>query len=66
MFQDDRHFDVGHQLVAIAPEAFQSREDFDQRLEELVAQARNVAERVFAGQREGFARAVASAAAGGG
>ena len=41
VFQDDKHFDVGHQLVAVAPEAFQSREDFDQRLEELVAHVKS-------------------------
>ncbi len=41
VFQDDRHFDVGHQLVAIAPEAFQSREGFERRLEELVAQVKS-------------------------
>ena len=41
VFQDDRHFDVGHQLVAIAPEAFQSREGFERRLEELVAQIKS-------------------------
>ncbi len=35
-------------------------------VEELVAQIRAVAESVFAGQREGFARALASAVAGGG
>lgn len=41
VFQDDTHFDVGHQLVAISPDAFCARDDFDRRLEELAEQVKS-------------------------
>jgi LDH2 family malate/lactate/ureidoglycolate dehydrogenase len=36
VFQDDRDYDVGHAMVAIDPEAFLPRQDFEARLERLV------------------------------
>jgi LDH2 family malate/lactate/ureidoglycolate dehydrogenase len=36
VFQHDRHFDVGHQMLAIHPDAFLDRSDFEDRLEKLI------------------------------
>ena len=41
VFQDDRNFDVGHMMIAIDPAALMSREDYDQRLAQLVAQVKS-------------------------
>ena len=40
VFQEDTHFDVGHQMIAISPEAFIGREEFDRRLQALVDQVK--------------------------
>ena len=40
VFQDDRNFDVGHIMVAIDPQAFMGEAEFQQRLEELVAEVK--------------------------
>ena len=36
VFQEDTHFDVGHSILAIRPDAFLPREEFELRLEKLV------------------------------
>lgn len=36
VFQDDKNYDVGHMMLAIKPDAFLSREQFEQRLEAFV------------------------------
>ena len=41
VFQDDRNFDVGHMMIAIDPAALMSREDYDERLAQLVAQVKS-------------------------
>lgn len=41
VFQDDTHFDVGHQMLAISPETFCEAADFERRLEELVTQVKS-------------------------
>lgn len=41
VFQDDTHFDVGHMMVAINPEAFLSRENFEHRVERLVGEVKS-------------------------
>lgn len=38
VFQDDQNFDVGHMMLAIEPTAFMSQAEFDERLEQLVAE----------------------------
>ena len=38
VFQDDRSYDVGHTMIAIDPQAFMPREDFGERLEQLIAE----------------------------
>jgi LDH2 family malate/lactate/ureidoglycolate dehydrogenase len=40
VFQEDTNFDVGHILCAINPEAFLSRDEFDDRLEKLVEEVK--------------------------
>jgi LDH2 family malate/lactate/ureidoglycolate dehydrogenase len=40
VFQDDRNYDVGHFLVAIDPEAFLSRGEFERRLEDLIREVK--------------------------
>ncbi|MEM6280908.1 MAG: Ldh family oxidoreductase [Chloroflexota bacterium] len=40
VFQDDQNFDVGHMMMAIRPTAFLSQEEFDERLEQLVAEVK--------------------------
>ena len=40
VFQDDRNFDVGHIMVAIDPQAFMGEAEFQERLEELVAEVK--------------------------
>lgn len=37
VFQDARHYNVGHALIAIYPEAFMARAEFEERLEQLLA-----------------------------
>jgi LDH2 family malate/lactate/ureidoglycolate dehydrogenase len=41
VFQEDTHFDVGHFLCAICPDAFLSQSDFEFRLEKLVEEVRS-------------------------
>jgi LDH2 family malate/lactate/ureidoglycolate dehydrogenase len=41
VFQDDRNHDVGHVMLAIDPTVFISQDDFDQRLEQLVAEVKS-------------------------
>ena len=41
VFQDDRNFDVGHTMIAIDIEAFMPHEEFDERLERLVADVKS-------------------------
>lgn len=41
VFQDDRNHDVGHVMMAINPEAFMERAEFEARLERLVAEVRD-------------------------
>ncbi len=41
VFQDDRNFDVGHMMIAIDPAALMSREDYEARLAQLVAQVKS-------------------------
>lgn len=36
VFQDDRHYDVGHLMLAINPEAFMTRAEFERRLGQLI------------------------------
>lgn len=36
VFQDDRNYDVGHAMIAVDPEAFLPRQDFEERLERLI------------------------------
>ena len=38
VFQDDTNFDVGHTMLAIDPHAFMSADEYNQRLEQLVAE----------------------------
>lgn len=40
VFQDEQNFDVGHMMMAIDPAAFLTAEEFDQRLEKLVAEVK--------------------------
>lgn len=40
VFQDDTNYDVGHMMMAINPTMFMSQEDFDTRLEALVAEVK--------------------------
>ena len=42
VFQDDQNFDVGHMMLAINPTAFLTQEEFDSRLEKLVAEVKGV------------------------
>lgn len=41
VFQEDTHFDVGHQMLAISPDAFIERDLFDSRVEALVDQVKS-------------------------
>jgi LDH2 family malate/lactate/ureidoglycolate dehydrogenase len=41
VFQEDTHFDVGHFLCAIRPDAFLSQSDFENRLEKLLEEVRS-------------------------
>lgn len=41
VFQDDQNFDVGHLMVAIDPSALITIDDFDERLERLVAEIKD-------------------------
>ncbi len=41
VFQDDQNYDVGHMMMAIKPDNFLPREEFDQRIEELVDEVKN-------------------------
>jgi len=41
VFQDDTNFDVAHTMIAIDIEAFMPRGDFDERLEQLVADVKS-------------------------
>jgi LDH2 family malate/lactate/ureidoglycolate dehydrogenase len=41
VFQDDQNFDVGHMMIAIDPEALISIDNFDERLEQLVAEIKD-------------------------
>ncbi len=41
VFQDDRNFDVGHMMIAIDPAALMSREGYEARLAQLVAQVKS-------------------------
>ena len=41
VFQDEQNYDVGHMMLAINPEAFMARAEFDQRLEKLVSQVKS-------------------------
>lgn len=36
VFQDDQNYDVGHVMIAVDPEAFLPRQDFEARLERLI------------------------------
>lgn len=40
VFQDDTNHDVGHVMMAINPTAFMAQEDYDARLEQLVAEVK--------------------------
>jgi LDH2 family malate/lactate/ureidoglycolate dehydrogenase len=40
VFQDDQNYDVGHMMLAISPAAFMSQDEFDSRLEQLVAEVK--------------------------
>ncbi len=40
VFQDDQNFDVGHLMIAIEPQALITIDDFDTRLEQLVAEVK--------------------------
>jgi len=40
VFQDDKNYDVGHTMMAIDPTAFLTPEEFDQRLEKLIAEVK--------------------------
>lgn len=42
VFQDDQNFDVGHMMLAIDPEALIVIDDFDERLDQLVAEVKSV------------------------
>ncbi len=42
VFQDDRDYDVGHTMLAVDPEAFLTRADFESRLERLVDEVKSV------------------------
>jgi LDH2 family malate/lactate/ureidoglycolate dehydrogenase len=42
VFQDDQNYDVGHMMLAIDPNAYISTDDFEQRLEQLVAEVKGV------------------------
>ena len=41
VFQDDQNYDVGHMMIAIDPAALMSEDDFNQRLEALVAEVKS-------------------------
>lgn len=41
VFQDDLNYDVGHMMMAIKPDNFLPREDFDRRIEELIAEIKS-------------------------
>lgn len=41
VFQDDRNFDVGHLMIAMDPAALMTKDDFERRLERLVAEVKN-------------------------
>jgi LDH2 family malate/lactate/ureidoglycolate dehydrogenase len=41
VFQDDQNYDVGHFMLAINPEMFMSRDEFDERLEQLVDEVKS-------------------------
>jgi LDH2 family malate/lactate/ureidoglycolate dehydrogenase len=41
VFQDDEHFNVGHTMLAVDPEAFMQRDRFEERLAELVAEVQS-------------------------
>jgi LDH2 family malate/lactate/ureidoglycolate dehydrogenase len=40
VFQEDRHYDVGHALIALNPGSFMPREEFEARLEKLLAEVK--------------------------
>ena len=40
VFQDDQNYDVGHMMLAIKPDNFMSMDDFEERLEVLVAEVK--------------------------
>jgi LDH2 family malate/lactate/ureidoglycolate dehydrogenase len=41
VFQDDRNYDVGHTMIAIDPEAFLPRAEFEERLERLIEEVKS-------------------------
>jgi LDH2 family malate/lactate/ureidoglycolate dehydrogenase len=41
VFKNDEHYDVGHVLLAVRPDAFVSRESYEDRLENLIAQVKS-------------------------
>ena len=41
VFQDDQHFDVGHMMLAVNPEAFLPRLEFESRLEQLLEEVKS-------------------------
>ena len=43
VFQDDQNYDVGHMMLAIRPDAFLSRHQFEERLEMFVAEVKSAA-----------------------
>lgn len=43
VFQDDQNYDVGHAMLAIRPDAFQSRSKFEERLEAFVDEIKEAA-----------------------
>jgi LDH2 family malate/lactate/ureidoglycolate dehydrogenase len=40
VFQEDTHFDVGHTMLAVNPDAFIDRSEFERRLEALVEEVK--------------------------
>jgi LDH2 family malate/lactate/ureidoglycolate dehydrogenase len=40
VFQEETHFDVGHSMLVICPDAFLPRSEFDLRLEKLVEEVK--------------------------
>jgi LDH2 family malate/lactate/ureidoglycolate dehydrogenase len=43
VFQDDQNYDVGHVMLAIRPDAFLSRQQFEERLEKFVDEVKGAA-----------------------